>query len=860
MTDSSDFGAYLKQLRHTRGLTQEALAQRVACSVELIRKVEHGTRRLSGQVALRLADVLGIPSSAQARFVRLARGYEQELHLATVLEVGERPARGNLPSPVTTFIGREPEVAHLTSLLAHEAVRLVTLTGPGGVVKTQLALHVARAVQAAFPDGAWLVNLAPIRDADSVGAAIAQALGVSDSGADPLLTRLTTVLQRELLLVLDNLEHLLEARSLLSELLAACPRLRIMVTSRVRLQVYGEWELRVPALDVPEETQTFSSERAAASASVQLFVARARAAQHGFALSDANAAAVAAVCRHVGGLPLAIELAAAQVRRWSPSALLARLSPSLPWLVDGPHDQPGRLQSMHAALDWSYALLAPAQQTLFRGLGVFVGGWTSEAAAVICAEDTSARDLAFQLQALCEHQFVQLEQASAGPSRFTMLEVMREYALHQLGRHGEELAVRQRHAAYFCTLAERSEPHLRGTDQLAWIALLKQEYPNVRAALGWCFGPDGASATGVRLVAALEWFWWLRNQCHEGMGWLANARTLGPALAAKLWPRFLAATSLLALGTGDFAQGERWATEALAAADDGGDVHSAWAMALCGLHRAIQGEQEQSTGLIVEALQLAREQGDDWMTAAVYWCLASVDLNTAKCAMPLEDGLRLAEKVGDRWNVVGMRLIASWDRYANGDVEGAVALLETTVTVARSIDDRRMQIIVSRSLVRLLVLQGVLEQAMARAEASLQIGCEIGDRYGIALMVYELGHIRLRQGDMLAAQASFRESLERFRATGYQFGVAASLVGLARMEAPERAAVLLSGVSPVFAAPQATGDPFTEQDYEQTLAWSRSGLDPASFATAWREGQALSLDQAVELAVSNTRTKQHQVW
>jgi predicted ATPase/DNA-binding XRE family transcriptional regulator len=854
---SDSFGARLKQLRRASNLTQEGLAQRVPCSVELIRKVERDTRRPSAQVALRLADILAIPPEAQAEFIRLARGEQAPLRAATLVGVTSFATSGNLPAPVTSVIGRGHETTIIQDMLARSDVRLVTFTGTAGVGKTCLALHAARTMQPAFADGVWLVTLAPIRAADLVASAIAQVLGVPESGGEPLIERLMTMLRpRQLLLVLDNLEHLLEARTLLSDLLARCPQVKIVTTSRVRLHLYGEWELRVAALELPPTSSPSHSE-ASTSTAVQLFVARAQAARHEFVLTDTNAPAVVAICHHLGGLPLAIELAAARIRSCSPQDLLAQLSSALAWLQDGPQNVPGRLQSMRAAIAWSYALLDPATQALFRRLGIFIGGWTLDAALAVCVlQDEPAVDTADQLAALCEHQLVQLDGASATASRFAMLEVIREYALEQVQQHGEEQAVRQRHAAYFCALAEQADPHLRRAEQVVLLARLAREQPNMRAALDWCLHKDGERSLGVRLAANLGWFWWLQSQCFEGIDWLTHASTYAASVAPPVQVQLLCMASTMMIGTGDHVQGGRWAEEASRRATAAGDT-----LGLCksyllqSAHHVYQGSLLPARAPLIEALQLAMRIGDVWHIVAVYWNMATLDPQAAQNVLPLDEALRLAEESGDRWNMVGVQLLKSWQLAADGDLVGAIALQERAERAAREIGDRRQAAVAIRSLAHIMTAQGELEQAAARNLSLIQLTHEIGDPQLLALAHYDLGHVRLLQGDAVSARALFFESLERYEKIGNAFGVAISLAGTAALQpSPEQAATLLGSISQAFAASSVQPDPFTKQDYERVLANVRARLDPATFAAAWQKGQALSLEQAVALAVSENST------
>jgi predicted ATPase len=760
---------------------------------------------------------------------------------------------------VTSLVGRAAEVATVTALLGQEEVRLLTLTGPGGVGKTRLALHVAHELQGTFADGVWLVSLAPVRDAALVPEAIGRTLGIPETGGEPLLVRLKAALRtRTLLLVIDNFEHVVAASGLLSELLGACPRLKLLATSRRRLNLYGEWEVAVPALPLPPDTATLTAAQALASEAVQLFVQRAQAAQHAFVLADAEAPAVGAICRQLDGLPLAIELAAAQVRRWTPQALLAQLAPALPLLTGGPRDFPDRHQSMRAAIAWSDALLTPAQQALLRRLGVFVGGWTADGALAVCGLGAAQLPtLLDTLGALCDHQLVQMEPIPDGVPRFAMLEMVREYALEQLGQlpGGELQAAQRRHAAYVCVLAERADPPLRGPEQLEWLARLNQEHPNMRAALGWCFGPEGAPELGVRLAGALSWFWWLQGRGTEGTGWLLRATASGEAVALAARPKLLSSLSLLAVLTTAFPQGARWAAEAQALALTQGDTRTAaWASALCGMHHLYQGNAAHGLPLLVAGLRQSQALADPWLTSTIYWNLAVSDLEMAHALLPLAEALQLAEAVGDRWSIIGMRFVTSRKHLVEGDLAGAATLLEAAITEASAIGDRRMLGMARGNLGGVLATQGALGRAVEQYTNAVMLGREIGDSHTVGDALYKLGQVRTLQGDSRAAYKAYMEGLDWARSSNDRQVIGFCLAGLAALQPSPRVAVqILSAAFPYVASLARYSDHSLPQEYNRTLAHVQARLDPASFAAAWQEGQALTLEQAIDLVLSQTQ-------
>jgi predicted ATPase/DNA-binding CsgD family transcriptional regulator len=529
------------------------------------------------------------------------------------------PGRGlpRLPVPRTSFVGREQEVAAVADLLRQDDVRLVTLTGPGGAGKTRMALRVAEEVAAHFADGAAFIALASLPDAALVLPTVGRAFAVREAGDRPLARRLADVLDgRHLLLVLDNFEHLIEAAPRVAELQAECAELSVLVTSRSPLRVSGEQEYFVPPLSVPDPATP--AERLAEAPAVRLFAERAHAVDPTFTLTVENAPTVAEICRQLDGLPLAVELAAAKIRSLTPPALLARLEHRLPLLTGGVRDQPARLRTMRDAVAWSYDFLEVNEQTLFRRLAVFVGGFDLEAAEAVAGRvDGASVDVFSGVEALLAQSLIRRHDPVESTPRFGMLETIREFGLERLEAAGEGDEIRGAHAAHYLAVAEQVEPEFLGPRPDPWFTRLSADHGNLTAALRW-FAYSGEAVAGARLAAALREYWYATIRWAEGRAWLERSVSMAVDLPGDVAAKTLVAAGFLAHYQGDDASALRLLEQGLELLQRVGadEREQAYAQYLLGVAAEDRGDWAAATKLLAEAV--ARWRSMDDATNAAY--------------------------------------------------------------------------------------------------------------------------------------------------------------------------------------------------------------------------------------------------
>ena len=728
----------------------------------------------------------------------------------------------NLPVQLTSFVGREREMAEVKQLLS--TVRLLTLIGPGGTGKTRLALRVGADQMPSFADGVWLTELAPLADPAHMLSAIASVFGLREVTGFPLIDQVTDYLrEKRLLLILDNCEHLVEAcAQLVDHLLRACPHLKIMASSREALGIAGETVYRVPSLALPDPAH-LALDALAQCEAVQLFVERVVAVQPHFSLSGRNAPAIAQICRRLDGIPLALELAAARSAVFTPEQIAARLDDRFRLLAGGSRTALPRQQTLRALIDWSYELLSETERALLRRFSVFAGGWAFEAAEAVCPD----LDVLTLLMQLVNKSLVMVDDAvDAGEARYRLLETIRQYAREKLLESGEAAIVRSQHLDYFLLYAERASMRLFSPEMLTWLNRFEVEHDNLRAALEWAL--DNQADKALRLVGALGDFWVTRNYMTEARAWCQAVLTR----SAKLPPP----------------EGEAARARTVARVR----VFSVMASAAI-----TQGDHRAGRAAAEEGITLARQIGDSRQLARLLGTLALAaaflgELTLARASA--EESETINRQMGDKAALmVALGARANLALLARTDEARAPAYLEEAVALARESGLPWASAISLFNLARIAAQQGDVATARQRFEECAVISREMGDRRLVNSCHSELAHTLRRHGDLDEAFSLYRKTILGWQELGHRAAVARELECFAFIAGAqgklERAARLFGAAE---ALREVCGTPMTPMErveYDQALSNLSAQMNEAAYASAWAGGRAMTTEKVIAYAL-----------
>jgi predicted ATPase/DNA-binding CsgD family transcriptional regulator/DNA-binding XRE family transcriptional regulator/Tfp pilus assembly protein PilF len=863
--EQHSFGYWLKLKRKALDLTREELAERVGYSAATVRKIEDEERPPSEQVVEHLAEFFHIPPEERAAFLRFARGDWQfpptEIKEVTPWHISAKSPRSNLPASISSLIGREQAIADIRNYLSTEDIRLVTLIGPPGIGKTRLSIEAARAELYDFQAGVFFIGLAPLEDANLVAPAIAQTLSVVEiQNRSPLERLKDGIGDKQMLIVLDNCEHLIdEIATLASDLLLACPRLKLLATSREALRAPGEWLYPVPTLSIPTDTQLQSIEMKDISqfTALSLFGERARAVRSDFTLNADNIRAVAMICTQLDCLPLAIELIAARIRLMSPQSLLSHLSEQFTLYADGMRALSARQKTLHGAISWSYDLLSDEEQKLFARLSVFSGGFTLEAAESIFSRTVTNKSIYDLITSLLDKSLLQrtLDRDAPREPRFTMLVTIQQFALERLRRMNEEAEVRNRHLAYFVDLAEQAEPNLRAFDMVMWLDRLEAELANLHGALGWA--QKNNIEAQLRLASALLWFWHIRGHKNEGVDWLerglsteASQRGNQPLTPDRSMIRgkALNVTAVLLSILANTERSKSLSQEALTLFQElGSRGRKGMAYALLSLaDAAVHLEDSKRVKILAEeSLTLFREAGDKFGMAQCLDLLGGViweEGDSGQVKALWEDNLALRKEIGDRDGIARVLARLGMWAFSQDDLNRSVSMYEESLTIFREVGNEWARSYNLADLALVVQEQGNYGKATQILEEALAIARDLGDQYRASRSLHGLGRVAQLQGDYERATQMFQEALILARKVGEPTAIAESLQALGDIASAQGD---YSQAAQLFEAELRIGQ---EKKIRWINAFALSGLGYVAWAQSDLELASKRLEEALKIS------------